>query len=337
MSKKLEKEIINYFLSTGSFKLDELCRDELGNSIWTLLFSDNFDEIIVFLTADNYIFGRDKVIDYINSKYIGDKSIKVSFIVLTQSAIDNKELMMYNSGYIIGSSITIIDPSQLKVTYTYGDSHMTKFIIYYLQSKKKEKEASGFFKVPITNLLIIINIFVFVLMVLSSRDIMNSIFNLDNGTLLNFGALYGPSVRAGEYQRIISSMFLHANLVHLALNMYALKIIGTLVENLYGSKRFSVIYIIAGIYGSLASLIFSKSMSVGASGAIFGLLGAAFVYAFKMRHKIGRGFINEIFKAIVANLLIGLSVSNIDNAAHIGGLIGGMLITLFFELRRTGK
>lgn len=339
MSNKLEKELVNYILSTGLFKLDELSRDTSGNSIWMLQSSDSnkFDEIAVFLTEKNYIYGRDKAIDYVNSRYIGEKGIRLSFVVISEADINKNELMVYPAGYIIGSSIIVVNPRELKITYSYGEGYAAAVINYYIKNKNIEKEATGFFKVPVTNILIITNILVFAIMVLSSGNIVNSLFSVDNETLLNFGALYGPYVRAGQYHRIISSMFLHANLIHLLLNMYALKIIGTLVENIYKSKKFSIIYAVSGIYGAIGSLIFSNSISVGASGAIFGLLGAAFVYAFMMRKKIGRAFINEIFKAIVINLLIGLSVSNIDNAAHIGGLIGGMLIAIFFELRRSGK
>lgn len=133
----------------------------------------------------------------------------------------------------------------------------------------------------------------------------------------------------GEYWRLVSAMFLHGNIIHIGFNGFALVVLGPEMERIYGTARFLTIYFLAGLAGSIASYAFSSSPSVGASGAIFGLIGglAAFYYLGReILGDTGRQQLQSIGIVIALNLVIGLSSGGIiDNYAHIGGLIGGAI------------
>jgi len=176
-------------------------------------------------------------------------------------------------------------------------------------------------KIVITTLLIALCIGIFFLTFIASGGELSAL------NLLNYGGCFGPLIKTGgiHYLRLISSGFLHANIFHLLFNMYALYIIGTQLENYIGKWKFMIVYLISMISGSLLSCIFSDAVSVGASGAIFGLLGALLYFGYHYRLYLGSVLKNQIIPLIIANLILGFVISGIDNAAHIGGLIGGYL------------
>ena len=110
----------------------------------------------------------------------------------------------------------------------------------------------------------------------------------DTGVLINFGAMYGPYIADGEYWRLFTAMFLHVGLTHLAFNGFSLFIFGQQVEKFYGPYRFTTIYILAGLAGSVASFTFNNiSVGAGASGAIFGILGALVAFFVMHREMLG--------------------------------------------------
>ncbi|MBI3244459.1 MAG: rhomboid family intramembrane serine protease [Chloroflexi bacterium] len=140
-----------------------------------------------------------------------------------------------------------------------------------------------------------------------------------------FGAKINEFIVAGEWWRLITPMFLHANLVHLAFNSYALYIFGPQVEAVFGYRRFFFIYLLSGVSGAVLSFALSPQPSVGASGAIFGLVGSLLIYLFRHRQAfgdMGRRRLLEILTLAGINLVIGLS-PGIDNWGHVGGLLGG--------------
>ncbi|MBS1637417.1 MAG: rhomboid family intramembrane serine protease [Bacteroidetes bacterium] len=183
----------------------------------------------------------------------------------------------------------------------------------------------GYFVTPI---LIGINILIFILMVASGVSIMSP------GTeeLMNWGANLGPVTLAGQWWRLISCCFIHIGIIHLALNMYALLYIGAILEPILGRFRFFSAYILAGICGSLVSALWNDPVvAAGASGAIFGMYG---VYlALLTTNLIDRSRRNDQLASMVTfigyNLIFGLK-GGIDNAAHIGGLLGGAVIGYAF-------
>jgi rhomboid protease GluP len=153
--------------------------------------------------------------------------------------------------------------------------------------------------------------------------------------LESFGAIIGGTLAGHEYWRLFAAMFLHASVLHWAVNSWALYQLGTLYEVLFGSRRFILIYIATGLCASIASAVHigaTNGASVGASGAVFGVLGA-FIFSIRRsplyRHQPWtRGLIGQLIFWIVINLAIGYSVPVIDNVAHIGGLISGLLMGL---------
>lgn len=152
--------------------------------------------------------------------------------------------------------------------------------------------------------------------------------SLDSYTLYRFGAVYSPVIKNGEIWRLLTGTFLHAGIIHLFTNMYSLYLIGTQLENFVGKKKFILIYLVSAISGSLMSSVFSASISVGASGAIFGLLGSMLYFGYHYRLYLGNVLKTQIIPVILLNLFLGFTLSGIDNAAHIGGLIGGYLATM---------
>lgn len=147
-------------------------------------------------------------------------------------------------------------------------------------------------------------------------------------SLTTLGAVNGSLVRSGQVYRLVTGMFMHGSIWHLLCNMYSLYVIGCATENYFGKKKFLLIYLVSGIIGSMFSCIFNTSWSLGASGAIFGLMGALCYFGYFYRLYMGKALYSEIIPVIILNLALSLIVSNIDFYAHIGGLIGGVFITM---------
>ena len=154
----------------------------------------------------------------------------------------------------------------------------------------------------------------------------------DTATLVTFGANAGWQILIdGEIWRLFTSMFLHIGFMHLAFNAYALFIFGLEMERLYGPGRFLLIYILSGLFGSLASFAFRGPLvlSAGASGAIFGIIGMNLAY-FTLHHdsfgQFGRQRMTSTLFIIGINLVFGFTMPGIDNLAHMGGLAAGFAL-----------
>ena len=135
-------------------------------------------------------------------------------------------------------------------------------------------------------------------------------------------------IHQGQWWRLITPIFLHAGLLHLAVNSFSLFAVGPLFERCVGSARFLYVYFFAGICGSVFSVAASNDLAVGASGAIFGVFGALGVFFFRNRHLFGRtsrSLVGQVVVLSVVNLLIPNVVGGIDGWAHLGGLLGGIL------------
>lgn len=177
-------------------------------------------------------------------------------------------------------------------------------------------------KMIITPIIIALCVLVFLAMYIWGRG------SEDTITLLMFGANFRPLIQAGEIWRLATSMFLHIGIVHLVVNMYSLLIIGRQLESFLGKWKFLIVYLGSGIIGSLLSVVIHSSISAGASGAIFGLLGSLLYFGYHYRLYLGAVLKTQVIPIIILNLLIGFMVPGIDNFAHIGGLVGGYLITM---------
>ena len=134
-------------------------------------------------------------------------------------------------------------------------------------------------------------------------------------------------IKEGEVYRLLTGTLIHIDLLHLLCNAYALFVIGSMVEGYYGRKKFAIIYLVSAITGSLLSICMSDGFSIGASGAIFGLFGSILYFGYHYRVYFGNVIIGRIVPVIIINLALGFMLSGIDNFAHIGGLIGGFLVS----------
>lgn len=155
---------------------------------------------------------------------------------------------------------------------------------------------------------------------------------MDIETLIHYGAKYNPAIVAGEWWRIISSMFLHIGALHLFMNMLAVYYLGTAVERIYGSGRFIIIYFLAGIIGSLTSFAFNTHVSAGASGALFGLFGALLYFGVIYKNLFYQTMGKSVIFILLINLAFGFLVPQIDMGAHLGGLIGGFVAAAITSL-----
>ena len=153
-------------------------------------------------------------------------------------------------------------------------------------------------------------------------------------TIINSFCIYAPYIRNGEYYRLVTGMFLHGGIIHLLCNCYALYLIGSQLESFLGKTKYIIIYLFGGICGSLFSMIFGGNVaSVGASGAIFGLMGALVYFGYHYRVYLGNVIKSQIIPLIILNLLLGFLIPGVDIFAHIGGLIGGTLITIALGIK----
>lgn len=180
-----------------------------------------------------------------------------------------------------------------------------------------------------------LNILVFALMTLAGGS-------QNEATLLSFGVKSNPEIDSGEVWRFITPIFIHIGLLHLAFNSYALWVVGPHVEKLYGAPRFLLLYVLTGIAGVTASYFYHPEIiSAGASGAIFGLFGVLLAFSFRYRKSVPQFFSQSIGKGMLMtvgiNLVIGYMIPQVDNSAHVGGLLAGMLLALLVPFEKPGE
>ena len=189
---------------------------------------------------------------------------------------------------------------------------------------------SGFAAAPATYVLIAINVIVFLVEIASGSGGLGN----QGGRIIVDYALFAPAVAEGEWYRLVTSGFLHENLIHIGFNMLLLFLLGRLLEPALGTPRFLVLYFASLLAGSLGALLLDPvSFGLGASGAIFGLAGATFVIA------RGRGMdalAGEIGFLILFNLFFSIAMPNVSLGAHLGGLVGGVVCALAIEAGERG-
>ena len=193
------------------------------------------------------------------------------------------------------------------------------------ENKKYEKTFSPK-KIVITPLLIAICFAVFLLTLYV--DGLGALGGISIEASIKLGANNKVLIQSGEVYRLITYIFMHASLLHLLVNMYSLNILGTQIENYYGKVKYIIIFIISGICGGLLSALSGSNLSVGASGAIFGLLGALAYFGYHYRLYLGNVLTSQILPILLVNLAIGFMVPGIDNFCHVGGLLGGFLAAM---------
>jgi rhomboid protease GluP len=195
---------------------------------------------------------------------------------------------------------------------------------------QRSERPGAFAGAPITLAIIVANVLVFAGEVLAARS-PNALVSVPGAVWFAFGANYAPlTLAAGQYDRLLASCFVHASLLHVAMNMWSLRNIGPFVERTVGTARYPVLYVITGIAGAASSIVWGlvrdrSVVSVGASGAVCGVMAAALVLGVRLE-----GWGSPIARQIGFWLLVifayGASVPGVDNAAHVGGMISGALV-----------
>ena len=197
-----------------------------------------------------------------------------------------------------------------------------------------ENTLEEFRKEPVTFILILINVLVFLVSDLTgySQDVMH---------MLDLGAAYTPLItEGGEVYRLFTSMFLHFGIAHLLNNMLVLFVLGSRLERAAGKLRFLVIYLLGGVAGNVISLLLELnrgdySVSAGASGAVFAVMGAMIYIVVRNRGWLEDLSWRQIVVMALFSLYFGFASSGVDNAAHVGGLIsGGILAVILYHPRR---
>jgi rhomboid protease GluP len=184
--------------------------------------------------------------------------------------------------------------------------------------------------IPVTAALVAVNVLVFLL-----QEIPGPL----SDRIYEDGVLVTQNVLAGEYWRLFTSMFLHANIEHIFSNMLMLYYVGEAAERMLGSVRYACIYLLSGVAGNLLSMAAETRLgeswvSLGASGAIFGIVGALLVMALRFRGRTGTITVPRIVLLIAYSLYSGFHTTGTNNWAHIGGLFGGVILTLLLGPHR---
>ena len=176
----------------------------------------------------------------------------------------------------------------------------------------------------ITPAIVAVNVVIFVLMAIDS----GGIFSFHGQTLLKWGGNFGPWTLDGQWWRLLTCTFVHGGLIHIGLNMWVLWDIGQFVERLTGNVGFLLLYVLSGLFGSLASVYWNPEvLSVGASGAVFGAFGGLMGFVLLRHDSIPKHILARLRVSgstfLFFNLIVGLRVPGIDMAAHLGGLVAG--------------
>ena len=305
-----------YIHNNEQFDFDMFKTKRIMDKIKFKTFSFSLNALSFFLDlGDNVDLKEGKNIDCI--KVVNEEDVKNSNLVL-ESFPDLKDKLNYSE-----EGVELFS----KITEDINRKNMKDM----QESEEVFKEKTPY----ITYTLIIINVLVFISMYIFGHG------SEDIRTLYSFGALDKVSVvNYHEYYRLITSAFLHIGFLHLICNMYALYILGSEIESYFGKLKYLFIYFISALVGSLVSLVFisENTISAGASGAIFGLMGALLYFGYYYRAMLNNAITKQIVPLILLNLFIGFISSDINNFAHLGGLFGGLIASMIVGVKyKSGK
>lgn len=326
---KLYWKSIYYWIKYFNYKLEHT--DKNTNEIW--LSNKKKEELIVFRkevsSTQEIRFDKSKINDHKENlqKKLGFKIKKVEFFYFLETSMNIDNFDEMHPTKLIYHSIT--NEKDLENT-------MPNFILKKRINKKEKKSSLDYKKrvlntnlvdkymmmfSPMTYTLIAINVLVWLYMKIYLNHF-SDIKLLDVGGLVHFNVVHG------EWYRLITSMFLHFNFEHILMNMLSLFIFGKIVETIVGPYKMLGIYLISGLFGNFASLSFNIStISVGASGAIFGLIGAILTMMY-LSKTFNKKMIIQLLVVVLILIFVSLFMSNINLMAHLGGFIGGILMTL---------
>lgn len=310
--KDIEKQLFQSLTSQSGFYIKDFNSQYLNeNKFIAILDEKEYIYAVLVCNENERINMYNEAINFLRENY--NKRILLNLFINCNG--DYEAIKNENYSKIIYSY------KESKVVYSDNSCKPLETILNY-SNKVKESEKNKFRDNAVTYILMAINIVIFIITAVISQNL----YNIDNYTLIVFGAKVNELINGGQPWRLLTSAFLHGGLMHIVFNMYALKVMGCEVEYVYGKARYLIVYLISAFGGNILSYIFNpNSISVGASGAIFGLLGAMLVFGIKHKNRIGKAYIMSLVKVVLINMIIGITVSNIDNAGHIGGLLFGAI------------
>lgn len=322
--EKFEKVFFNSITKELKFFMRNYYSNYHNKNKWIGLL--DLDEVMVGVIV---VKDSDEEVDFNEAREYLAKSLNKPFIlnliILTSGEYINYGESNYNK--------LIFSLKERKIIYCSNGSKAFIPIIDYIVNIDSKRKIS-FKEYKVTYTIIILNILLYLIEVIKSRNLID----IDIYTLIQMGAKVNVLINSGEIYRLLTSAFLHGGIIHIFFNMSALNIIGREVEAVYGSKRYIAIYVISALGGSVVSYLFKpNSISVGASGAIFGLLGAMLIFGLKERDKIGKQYMKNILETIGLNVIIGITIPNIDNFAHLGGLILGAITSFILFKKKNFK
>lgn len=322
--EKFEKVFFNSITKELKFFMRDYYSNYHNKNKWIGLL--DLDEVMVGVIV---VKDSDEEVDFNEAREYLAKSLNKPFIlnliILTSGEYINYGESNYNK--------LIFSLKERKIIYCSNGSKAFIPIIDYIVNIDSKRRIS-FKEYKVTYTIIILNILLYLIEVIKSRNLID----IDIYTLIQMGAKVNVLINSGEIYRLLTSAFLHGGIIHIFFNMSALNIIGREVEAVYGSKRYIAIYVISALGGSVVSYLFKpNSISVGASGAIFGLLGAMLIFGLKERDKIGKQYMKYILETIGLNVIIGITIPNIDNFAHLGGLILGTITSFILFKKKNFK
>lgn len=344
---ELIMRLVHYFVTKENYS--PILVNGVKNEIWLENLEANYRIIRI---NSNYIHNKEQFefdlykIENVN-KQISKKTLTRKLKTLNILTDANEDLKLNNTNeidnYIINTSkdlekkdgiislYPLINEEEIK------DLHGLDFLLNVSNdiNKKTERENRFYEKVfsekntIVTKMIIILNIIISLFALLayySGKFDMFSMFGLNTAL-----------VKKGEWYRLITSGFLHSDIIHLLCNMYSLHVLGTQMESFIGKKKFLAVYIASLMTGSLLSCATGTYLSIGASGAIFGLLGSMLYFGYHYRIYLGSVLKNQIIPILLLNLFLSFAVPGIDAAGHIGGLAGGFLATIAVGIERKTK
>ena len=309
---KIVRIVSNYIHNDEQLNFDIFRTKQILKRIKRKMFSLKMDTLSIFVNLGDNVNLKDK--EYQNIKCADIKEIN--------------DLSKYS--FIIKEFPNILEVENVKEEGVELFIKLTDDINKknFEESKKAEDVFSK--KTPImTYIFMGICLILYILTALESLNFIELNPNVlyKYGALVNFDSMGKNPI---ELYRLITSIFLHGGILHLLCNMYSLYVLGPQLESFFGKIKYTIIFIGSGIIGNLLSLVFLQEtyVSVGASGAIFGLLGALLYFGYHYRVYLSGVIKSQIIPLIILNLAIGFFATSINNLAHIGGLIGGVLVSM---------
>lgn len=324
--KDCNGELIQELINKKNYNLIEVKENENVKNIWCLSKMEyNKQCYILFLNKDTYEnFNRYKQIILSNTR---NSNIPIEIYFVIDINMISEEIIYK----CIQNNMVVLDFKNISIKYVgnieekiRSDIEQSLQIITNRTIEKKNfiKNNKG------TSIIIAINIIAFILTLFLNFKIGAGVLEINTSILYKLGGLVNIALLNNQFYRFITCMFLHGGVVHIFFNMYALYAIGPVVENVYGTKNFLIIYFISGLTASILNSFTLNGLAIGASGAIFGVLGAVLIFAYNAKGKMGKGLLYNIIAVIFINIIIGVSIPNIDNKAHIIGLVSGIVVSL---------